>query len=117
MLHEKDFYPVEMIQRTSSSRSGRSTSPCRTATRLAVPRGHVQFVRLPPGHTYQLNRHDFYEPISVKHVGHQVVVGPLTFVTVKDGMWNGAYRTKDGKFIEFNEVKEWVLHEKSTTAS
>ena len=27
-------------------------------------------------------------------------------------MLNGAYRTKDGKFIEFNEVKEWVLREK-----
>ncbi len=114
MLHEKDFYPVEMIQRTEQFKIGPFYF-------ITVQNGYEagvyrvdtnQFVRLPPGHTYQLNRKDFYEPISVKRVGHQVVVGPLTFVTVKDGMLNGAYRTKDGKFIEFNEVKEWVLHEK-----
>ena len=70
------------------------------------------WVRLPPGKTYQLNTDEFHEPIDVKRDSHITKCGPLTMLTVEDGTLNGAYRYSDGIFTEFEERREYVLHEK-----
>ena len=113
-LHRKDFDDVEMCDRIDQFKLGPYYFiTVQNGYEAVVKRVDTsQFVRLPPGFTYQLNHKDFYEPVSVKRDGHIVRVGPYTFVTVKDGMLVGAYRLKDGAFIEFTEVKEYVLHEK-----
>jgi regulator of protease activity HflC (stomatin/prohibitin superfamily) len=113
-LHEKDFYPVEIVERTENFKIGPYFFvTVQTGYEAGCFRVDTnQWVRLEAGHTYQLNKKDFYEPQVVQKTGHKYAVGPLTFVTVKDGQLNGAFRVKDGTFEEFTEVKEYVLHDK-----
>jgi len=71
------------------------------------------FLRLPPGKTYQLNCNEYESPILVKRQSHITRVGPLTLLTLQNGKLSGAYRHKDGAFVEFqDESREYVLHEK-----
>lgn len=71
---------------------------------------------MPPGHSYQLNEDEFEAPCVAKRDKHVVQCGPLTFLTLQDGVLAGAYRTRDGRFEEFEETggggAEFVLHEK-----
>jgi len=71
---------------------------------------------LAPGQTYQLNEDEFETPCIVKRDQHVVKCGPLTFLTLQEGVLTGAYSTKDGHFEEFRaeeeQSKEFVLHER-----
>jgi hypothetical protein len=119
-LHEKDYDTLELQQRSDLFKLGPYTF-------ITVSSGYVagayrlrggEFVLLPPGQTYQLNENEFKAPIRVKRDKHVVVCGPITFLTLQEGMLMGAYRTKDGKFEEFqasgadSEGAQFQLHER-----
>lgn len=113
-LHEKHFDPAQLVNRTDSFRLG-------PYYYLTVRKGYIagairkkggEFVVLPPGETYRLNIEDFFEPVHIKRDKHIVQCGPLTFLTVNQGMLSGAYRVSDGQFVEFDDPDaEYVLHE------
>lgn len=115
MLHEKDYERLELVPRTNLFKLGPWTF-------ITVQKGHVagsymkkggEFVLLPPGNTYQLNEDLFEEPVIVKRDQHVVRCGPLTFVTLQEGVLTGAYRTSDGRFEELSsseDSNEFVLH-------
>lgn len=44
---------------------------------------------------------------------HMVALGPLTYLTVKEGSLAGAFRREDGKFFEFEpRAQQYILHDK-----
>lgn len=116
-LHEKDYEGIELVRRTNNFKLGPYTF-------LTVQKGYVagayrrkggEFVLLDAGASYQLNEDEFEEPCLAKRDQHVVQCGPLTFVTLQEGVLTGAYRTKDGRFEEFEQdgdSSEFVLHER-----
>jgi regulator of protease activity HflC (stomatin/prohibitin superfamily) len=72
-----------------------------------------KFIIFPPGTTYQCNENDYHDPEHVPDNGHHVVCGPYTYLTVRDGTYNGAWRKDTGTFEEFTEAgKLYELHTK-----
>eukprot|EP00441_Pelagodinium_beii_P017403 CAMPEP_0197664590 /NCGR_PEP_ID=MMETSP1338-20131121/58732_1 /TAXON_ID=43686 ORGANISM="Pelagodinium beii, Strain RCC1491" /NCGR_SAMPLE_ID=MMETSP1338 /ASSEMBLY_ACC=CAM_ASM_000754 /LENGTH=899 /DNA_ID=CAMNT_0043243271 /DNA_START=33 /DNA_END=2732 /DNA_ORIENTATION=- len=118
-LHEKDFDGIEVKPRSDYFKLGPYTF-------LTVAEGSVagayrkrggEFLLLPPGQTYQLNENEFTDAVRVKRDRHVVRCGPITFLTLQEGMLMGAYRTRDGKFEEFYESADgegahFELHER-----
>eukprot|EP00929_Paragymnodinium_shiwhaense_P107762 TRINITY_DN74124_c0_g1_i1.p1 TRINITY_DN74124_c0_g1~~TRINITY_DN74124_c0_g1_i1.p1 ORF type:complete len:906 (+),score=218.50 TRINITY_DN74124_c0_g1_i1:209-2926(+) len=105
-LHEKDYDCLEKQQRSDYFKLGPYTF-------LTVSTGYIagayklkggEFVLFPPGQTYQLNENTFMQPKRVKRDKHVVICGPITFLTLQEGVLMGAYRTRDGKFVEFESV-------------
>lgn len=115
MLHEKKYSDIKVIGKQTKYQLGAYYF-------VTVQDGYVagaykrkggEFIILPAGNTYQLNINDYYEPTVAKKDSHIVKCGPLTFLTVEKGKLAGAYRVKDGAFIEFDESGDaYVLHEK-----
>merc|ERR1719335_530513 len=122
LLHEKSYEDIELVKRSNLFRLGPYSF-------VTVLNGHIagvhmkkggEFVLLPPGSTYQLNDDEFDAPSLVKRDQHVVRCGPLTFLTLQEGVLTGAYRTKDGRFEEFStstragqmDTDEYVLHER-----
>merc|ERR550514_2074691 len=118
-LHEKDYEGIELVRRSNLFKLGPYSF-------VTVQKGHIagvhmkrggEFVLLPPGSTYRLNDDEFDAPCLVKRDRHVVKCGPLTFLTLQEGVLTGAYSTKDGRFEEFALAKcggknEFVLHER-----
>merc|ERR1719261_1130552 len=115
-LHEKAYEDIELVKRSNLFRLGPYSF-------VTVLKGHIagvhmkrggEFVLLPPGSTYQLNDDEFDTPSLVKRNQHVVKCGPLTFLTLQEGVLTGAYRTKDGRFEEFATAQdeEFILHER-----
>jgi hypothetical protein len=115
-LHEKAYEDIELVKRSNLFRLGPYSF-------VTVLKGHIagvhmkrggEFVLLPPGSTYQLNDDEFDTPSLVKRDKHVIKCGPLTFLTLQEGVLTGAYRTKDGRFEEFATAQddEFVLHER-----
>eukprot|EP00746_Dinoflagellata_sp_MGD_P146068 gnl/MRDRNA2_/MRDRNA2_78593_c0_seq1.p1 gnl/MRDRNA2_/MRDRNA2_78593_c0~~gnl/MRDRNA2_/MRDRNA2_78593_c0_seq1.p1 ORF type:complete len:879 (-),score=217.14 gnl/MRDRNA2_/MRDRNA2_78593_c0_seq1:349-2985(-) len=115
-LHEKAYEDIELVKRSNLFRLGPYSF-------ITVLKGHIagvhmkrggEFVLLPPGSTYQLNDDEFDTPSLVKRNKHVVKCGPLTFLTLQEGVLTGAYSTKDGRFEEFATAQdeEFILHER-----
>eukprot|EP00928_Gymnodinium_smaydae_P081827 TRINITY_DN65277_c0_g1_i1.p1 TRINITY_DN65277_c0_g1~~TRINITY_DN65277_c0_g1_i1.p1 ORF type:complete len:1032 (-),score=194.23 TRINITY_DN65277_c0_g1_i1:262-3114(-) len=116
-LHEKDYEGISLVERQMIFELG-------PITFITVQKGYIagaykklggEFVVLPPGNSYQLNKNEFEKPELVKRNKHVVNCGPLTFVTLQEGVLTGAYRTRDGRFQEFTEdesCSEFILHER-----
>lgn len=119
-LHEKDFDGIEVKVRSDYFKLGPYTF-------MTVAEGSIagayrkrggEFMLLPPGQTYQLNENEFTDPVRVKRDRHVVRCGPITFLTLQEGMLMGAYRTRDGKFEEFlpksdsSDGAHFELHER-----
>merc|ERR1711937_722078 len=114
-LHEKAYEGIELVKRSNLFGLGPYSF-------VTVQNGHIcgvhmkrggEFVLLPPGSTYQLNDDEFDAPCLVKRDQHVVKCGPLTFLTLQEGVLTGAYRTKDGRFEEFTTAQdELILHER-----
>jgi len=115
-LHEKAYEGIELVKRSNLFRLGPYSF-------VTVLNGHIagvhmkrggEFVLLPPGSTYQLNDDEFDVPCLVKRDRHVVKCGPLTFLTLQEGVLTGAYRTKDGRFEEFATAQdeEFILHDR-----
>lgn len=115
-LHEKAYEGIELVKRSNLFGLGPYSF-------VTVQNGHIcgvhmkrggEFVLLPPGSTYQLNDDEFDAPCLVKRDQHVVKCGPLTFLTLQEGVLTGAYRTKDGRFEEFGTAgkEEFILHER-----
>merc|ERR1719197_245145 len=117
-LHEKAYEGIELVKRSNLFGLGPYSF-------VTVQNGHIcgvhmkrggEFVLLPPGSTYQLNDDEFDAPCLVKRDQHVVKCGPLTFLTLQEGVLTGAYRTKDGRFEEFihgeAEQEEFILHDR-----
>lgn len=113
VLHSKDYDGAVVKERTDKFKLGPFYF-------ITVRKGNVagafrkqggKFIDLPPGHTYQLNEEHYYEPELVPRESHCVTCGPKTYLTVKKGTLNGAYKVSDGSFVEFEaEGEEYVLH-------
>jgi hypothetical protein len=72
-----------------------------------------RYVNLPPGHTYQLNKDDYIRPVMKKKNNYIIECGPYTYLSVRDDILAGAYRTANGTFEEFTDTKsEYILHQK-----
>ena len=115
ILHQKDYVNGTVQARTDNFKLGpyffRTVRPGHVAGAYRVKGG--RFIRFKTGFTYQCNEDDYREPICVKKDKHKIVCGPYTYLTVKRGTLNGAYKVKDGSFVEFTEEdKEYELHEK-----
>merc|ERR550514_533253 len=116
-LHEKAYEGIELVRRSNLFQLGPYSFVTVQKGQIAgvhMKRGG-EFVLLPPGSTYQLNDEEFEQPCLVKRDRHVVRCGPLTFLTLQDGVLTGAYRTKDGRFEEFDAAAaggrgEFVLH-------
>eukprot|EP00931_Biecheleriopsis_adriatica_P102573 TRINITY_DN77520_c0_g1_i1.p1 TRINITY_DN77520_c0_g1~~TRINITY_DN77520_c0_g1_i1.p1 ORF type:complete len:911 (+),score=257.60 TRINITY_DN77520_c0_g1_i1:44-2734(+) len=107
-LHEKDYEVFELKTRTDLFKLGPYTFITVSAGEIAGAyrlKGG-EFVLLEPGQTYQLNENEFKEPIRVKRDKHVVQCGPITFLTLQEGVLVGAYRTSDGTFEEFHAKTE-----------
>jgi regulator of protease activity HflC (stomatin/prohibitin superfamily) len=115
MLHEKKYSDIKVVNKQKMFLIG-------TYYFVTVQDGYIagaykrkggEFIILPAGYTYQLNVNEYYEPMTSKKDSHVVKCGPLTFLTVEKGKLAGAYRVKNGVFVEFEESDEaYVLHEK-----
>lgn len=120
-LHKKEYDQLQIVNRTNVFKLGPYTF-------ITVQNGYVagafrqkggDFVLLVPGFTYQLNENDFKDPEIAKRDQHVVTCGPLTCLTLQEGMLMGAYRTSDGRFQEFSEEEsasteetQFVLHDR-----
>merc|ERR1719506_2986046 len=117
-LHEKDYEDIQVAPRSNLFTLGPNTF-------LTVQNGCIagawrkrggEFVLLPPPKSYRLNEDEYGEPSLAKRDKHVVRCGPLTFLTVQEGFLMGAYRTKDGRFEEFDvdddRKDEFVLHDR-----
>merc|ERR550514_1754273 len=131
LLHEKDYEGIELKKRT--------LQPFHVGpiTFITVKEGEMAgayqkalglYQLLPPGHTYQLHEKN-YEGIELVKRSNLFSLGPYSFVTVQKGhiagvhmkrggefVLTGAYRTRDGRFEEFNAgtcgKSEFILHER-----
>lgn len=125
-LNDKDYElenPPDVVRRVENfSNPNNPGFVLGPYTFMTVKKGYVagafkvkggDFIVMPPGYTYQLHEKEWRDPVLVRKDKHIVKCGPLTFVTVKPDEIVGAYRIRDGKFIEFtNPNKEYQLHEK-----
>lgn len=114
-LHSKDYEPIEIVTKKIQFSLGPYYYLTVKANYVAgvFIRKTGLFRQLEPGKTYRLNRDLYMEPIQECRITHITKCGPLTFLTVKQGTLNGAFRVADGAFVEFLDTDvEYKLHEK-----
>ncbi|CAE8606170.1 unnamed protein product, partial [Polarella glacialis] len=111
-LHEKDYDCIELKSRSDLFKLGPYTFMTVQANYLAgaYKLKGGEFILFLPGQTYQLNDNEFKEPERVARDRHVVTCGPITFLTLQEGALMGAYRTKDGKFQEFETKEDGTAH-------
>lgn len=114
-LHEKDYADSTVIKRSGCFDLG----PYHYITAVvgnvtgSQNRTTGDFVVFPPGATYKLNSKDYDPPITVPKDKNLVKIGPLVFLTVQKGRLAGAFKVDTGVFEEFEEGKEYILHNKT----
>lgn len=114
-LHAKDFANIQFQERSALFRLGPFWF-------LTVRQGQLagafrkkggQFQIFPPGFSFQLSDEEFEKPEVVEKNSHVVRCGPITFLTCATGTLCGAYRIKDGQFVQFNKPnQEYILHDR-----
>lgn len=114
-LHEKEYDAIQLKARSTKFVLGPFQFVTVLGNQIAGAYSKItgEFVTLPHGHTYQLSNKEFYEVNVTTRVSHCNRVGPLTYLTVPDNKFVGAYCVSDGKFIQFESSdEENILHDK-----
>lgn len=114
-LHSKEYEGLEIKSRTEKFTLG----PWAFVTVRegwvsgAYKKSGGDWLQLPAGQSYQLNREDYTDPELVKRGSHVTKCGPLTYLTLDSGKLAGAWRVHDGTWEEFtDESREYILHER-----